>query len=162
LRASCLLHRPSSTKALALVISQVGSYGFAWGQLQTMILLPMSSYITIPAYWLRWGGLTNFCPSWPWNHNPPHLHLPSSWDCRLESSCLALKVDFFLSFKKNINLWDIFRLSRDNVHFQYTLARPFDFGKLGTFSWFTNEVDTNSGSRYLDISSRPDTSHLQG
>jgi hypothetical protein len=78
-------------------IFQVVSCIFAWGYLQTSILLTYSlldnwNYgheIPLLAYWLRWD-LTNFLKS-------PGLslkcdlvdHIPSSWDCRREPSSPA-------------------------------------------------------------------------
>lgn len=59
-----------------------------------------------------------------------------------------LKKDIFFSIVKKFKLWNILRPSSDNVHFQYTFARPFDCEK-GTCWWVTNEMDFNSRSKYL-------------
>jgi hypothetical protein len=40
------------------------------------------------AYWLKWG-LSDFLPGVAWNHEPPNLCLPSSWDYRNQPLCLA-------------------------------------------------------------------------
>lgn len=42
------------------------------------------------------------------------------------------KMKFFFIFSKNLNSWNILRLSTGNMNFQYTPTGPFDCEKLGT------------------------------
>lgn len=46
---------------------------------------------------------------------------------------MILKMEIFLAFSKNLNSWNMLRLSSGNVHFQYTFAHSSDCEKLGTF-----------------------------
>jgi hypothetical protein len=44
-------------------------------------------------------GLNDFFPRLIWKHNPPDLHIPSSWDYRCEPLCQADNFGFLLKRK---------------------------------------------------------------
>jgi hypothetical protein len=74
----------------ALVIFQIGSHIFAWGQPQTgmhLLCLPhrWDDRHTPPCLhcWLRLG-LTNFLPGMVSKYNLPNLHLPCGWKYRYD------------------------------------------------------------------------------
>jgi hypothetical protein len=93
-----------------LIIFEIGSHfkpGPAWSWSTILFVL---SYML--SHWLRWGPV-NFLSKLVLNHDPPYLHLLSSWDWKLQLPCLVWNTFFkfhFFSRKSDLQLIVIFFL----------------------------------------------------